>query len=54
METFVYMEEWIPPQGQGYTRYASAELVRSSDRLYWVYDEHKWVIDDFGFLQYVR
>lgn len=51
METFDYMETYQPPPGEGYTRYASATLTRSPDRIYWVYDEHKWVMDDFGFLQ---
>lgn len=53
-ESFVYVEEWHPPFGQGYSRYASATLVRSEDRRYWVSDKHKWVMDDFGYLHHVK
>jgi hypothetical protein len=53
-QPFDYMEEWHPPYGQGYSRYASATLVRSKDRRHWVSDEHKWVMDDFGYLHYVK
>jgi hypothetical protein len=53
-QPFNYMEEWHPPSGQGYSRYASATLVRSADRRHWVSDDHKWVMNDFGYLIYVK
>ena len=57
-QPFRYGETYQPPPGQGYTRYASADLVRSEDRRHWVnnknqVDEQRFVMDDFGYLKYI-
>lgn len=53
-ETFDYVECYSPAHGQGYCRYASATLVRSSGRIYWQtqYENynHHFVLNDYGFL----
>lgn len=51
---FDYVECYIPPCG-GFPRYASAVLTRSPDRRFWYSEQHDyyWVMDDFGYLQFV-
>lgn len=52
-QPFLYTESYEPPPGQGFTRYASAELVRSDCRKFWTNGFLRWVMDDFGYLTYV-